>query len=49
MPEWYASLQAARYLKVAPWDLAEQSIGWTNLALAAIDAESKATQDRAKR
>jgi len=46
MPDWYAELQAARYLGVAPWELRRQSIGWTNLALAAMDAEAKATKDR---
>ncbi len=42
-------LQAARYLGVALWDLDEHSIGYTNIALAAMDAEGKAAQDKERR
>lgn len=45
-PPWYAELQAARYLGVAPWELAERSVGYLNLALAAMDAEARAARDR---
>lgn len=49
MPEWYPLLQAARYLRVPPWDLADRPQWWTNIALAAQDAEAGAQKDREKR
>ena len=50
-PEWYAILQAARYLGVAPWDLIKQSVVWTDWALIAMSAEhdaQKIIDDRKK-
>ncbi|HOG46289.1 MAG TPA: hypothetical protein PLJ35_15690 [Anaerolineae bacterium] len=41
-PEWYWDIQAARYLGVAPWELAAQSIEWRNRALVAMSAEAEA-------
>lgn len=46
MPSWYSRQQAARYLGVAEWELAEHSIEYVNRALVAMDAESRAAQDR---
>ena len=40
-PPWWNLLQAARYLRVAPWDLAEKPIWWTRIALAAMSAEAR--------
>jgi len=49
MPEWYVFLQAAKYLGVAPWDLIDHGIAYTNAALVAMDAEAKASRDRERR
>jgi hypothetical protein len=40
MQDWYRLIRAARYLHVAPWELAEQPVLWMNWALSAesIDA-----------
>ena len=46
VPLWYALIQAARYLGVAPWDLAERSVWWMNIALAAQKAEHAAQQHK---
>ena len=53
MTDWYLLIRAARYLKVAPWDLVEQSIFWYHKALESetIDAEveqARADQARAE-
>lgn len=44
VPEWYPFLQAALYLKVAPWELAEVDGGeaWMDIALTAARAEADA-------
>lgn len=41
-PDWYETIQAARYLNVAPWDLAERPICWREWALASARAEAAA-------
>jgi len=41
-PDWYPLLQAARYLRVAPWDLIDQNIFWRRIALDAQAAEAHA-------
>jgi len=41
-PAWYATIRAARYLNVPPWELEEQSIKWRMRALAAESAEAQA-------
>jgi hypothetical protein len=41
-PDWYALLRAARYLRVPPWELAHKPIFWTEVALAAMEAEGRA-------
>jgi hypothetical protein len=41
-------VKAARYLGVAPWELAEQPLVWTEWALAAEAAEAHVKRERAK-
>lgn len=41
-PDWYAVIQAARYLSVAPWELAQQPIFWRDKAFLAMTAEKQA-------
>ncbi len=48
-PDWYAVMQAARYLKVPMWELMEQSIWYTDKALIAMTAEHEAQEILAKR
>lgn len=40
-PSWWHLIQAARYLRVAPWDLARQPVWWMRIALAAQSAEAR--------
>jgi len=42
VPNWYRVIKAARYLGVAPWDLATRPNWWLEVALASQDAEAKA-------
>lgn len=46
-PDWYATIQAAKYLNCAPWELIEQSIYWQDKAFVGMDGESQA-QDTLK-
>lgn len=48
-PQWYLLLRAARYLRVAPWDLARQPVAWMRWALAAESAEANERTRREKR
>lgn len=48
MPDWYAVVRAARYLRVAPWDLLAQPSAWLHWALTAETAENEAEEARAK-
>ena len=48
-PDWWFHLRAARYLGVAPWDLAEQPLFWRNIALIAEDVEVTFQQDQQRR
>jgi hypothetical protein len=41
-PEYFGLFQAAKYLGVAPWELAKQSIWWQNKALVIMQAEYNA-------
>lgn len=43
-PDWYALIQAAKYLNVAPWDLLEQPVFWKDKALIAMTAEHEAAE-----
>ena len=42
-------VRAARYLKVAPWELAERPVAWRDWALAAEEAEIYARNQAAKK
>lgn len=43
-PRWYATMQAARYLKVPPWVLADMPYIYQAQAQAAIAAEAHARE-----
>ena len=43
---WYRTLKAAQYLRVAPWELADQPAFWLNAAETASTVED---QDRKRR
>jgi hypothetical protein len=47
-PAWYLTLRAAKYLGVAPWDLAERPVWWQEIALVAEKAETAAANSRNK-
>ncbi|MCX7669312.1 MAG: hypothetical protein N2439_04490 [Anaerolineae bacterium] len=49
MPDWWPVIQAARYLGVAPWELARQPVFWLNAALLAQGAEAEAAAYEARR
>jgi hypothetical protein len=38
---WYRLIVAAKYLRVAPWDLAEKPYWWVEIAQAAMSAEAR--------
>jgi hypothetical protein len=48
MPEWYITIQAAKYLGVPPWDLADRPMAWQEWAVAARNAEAAAEADNRK-
>lgn len=41
LPEWFVLVRAAKYLNVAPWELARQPLYWFEWALAAMTAEAE--------
>jgi hypothetical protein len=43
-PDWYAFIQAAKYLGVAPWKLLKQGVWWQDKALIAMSAEAQARE-----
>jgi hypothetical protein len=45
-PDWYPLISAARWLHVAPWELAEKPVWWMRIALAARAAEAKERKRR---
>lgn len=50
-PEWYALVQAAKWLGVAPWELLDKPIHWLHWGLAGRKAEAGAERtlnERAK-
>lgn len=49
MPDDYALFQAAKYLGVAPWDLAERPNYWQDRALVFAEAEALARADVQRR
>ncbi len=48
LPEWYPLIRAARYLQVAPWELAARPSLWMDWALMAESAENEAQAVLAK-
>lgn len=46
LPDWYVLIRAARYLKVAPWELLKQPQQWQLWASEAEAAEGKAQQQK---
>ena len=42
LPDWYYLLKAAKWLGVAPWDLATQPAVWLEFTLEAMNAEAVA-------
>lgn len=49
LPSWYLLLRAARYLGVAPWELADQPVVWARWAWAAESAEATAHKNQTER
>ena len=41
-PDWWRIVAAARYLGVAPWDLAQRPVFWVDVAHEAMSAEAHA-------
>lgn len=48
IPDWYPLLRAAKYLGVAPWELARQPAIWRTWAVMGENAEAKAQEQLAK-
>lgn len=48
IPDWYRLIRAAKYLGVAPWDLAERPVTWMEWALTAENAEASAQEQLAE-
>lgn len=48
MPDWYPLVRAARYLKVAPWELLDRPVAYLHWALAAEAAENEAQKTLAE-
>lgn len=44
VPPWWVTVKAARYLGVPPWELEQQPVAWTLVALAAESAEATAQE-----
>lgn len=49
IPDWYRLIRSAKYLGVAPWELAERPSIWMEWALASESAEVNAAEQKAKR
>lgn len=41
-PDFYALIQHAKYLRVAPWELQEQSLFWRYAAATCLEGEHQA-------
>jgi len=48
-PAWWSLIQAAKYLNVPPWDLAEQPVMWKRAALMAMEVEAAEQQRRSNK
>lgn len=40
-PEWFVLMKVAKWLGVAPWDLAQQPVGWYRMAVLAMGLENQ--------
>lgn len=49
MPDYYPLIKAARYLMVAPWDLAERGNCWQEWAFVCESAETQAQNEIQRR
>lgn len=46
-PEWFVLVKVAKFLGVAPWELAQQPVGWYRMATSIMAFESqKSAHDR---
>lgn len=45
LPDWYPLLRAAKYLRVAPWELLDQAAVWQHWALLAERVESEVQRE----
>lgn len=43
-PDWYAVVQAAKYLGCKPWELMDMPVWWLDRALIAMTAENQARE-----
>lgn len=48
-PDWYKVITAARFLRVAPWDLLRQPVVWQEWARGAMSAEGEARRQHQAR
>lgn len=48
-PDWYADMQAAKYLGCLPWDLPDQADFWRDSALKAMTAEVRGQEIKQRR
>jgi len=48
-PSWYRLVQAAKYLQVPPWELAERPVWWVSVALESLSAENAAQRHHNER
>lgn len=46
LPDWFRLIEAARYLGVPPWDLANKPVFWQEAALVAKDSIAWAVQQQ---
>lgn len=49
MLDWYVLIRAARYLKVAPWDLLDQPVYWRQKAIESESIDAEVEEARAER
>lgn len=48
MTDWYLIIRAARYLRVAPWELLEAPIYWYHKALESESVDAEVAEARAE-
>lgn len=49
MTDWYVLIRAARYLKVAPWELLAQPVYWQRKAIESESIDAEVEEARAER